>query len=86
MLGEGPDSQGMKSESFFLQWLRARVLAGETQAVVGASLGVCRTLVGQWLSGRSHPSRTVLILGEMLAKRDVGEWPIEPDVNDHSST
>ena len=67
------------ASEFFLKWVRLRIGAGETQASVGAALGVCPALVSLWLSGKSRPSRTVLILGGILAKRDVGAWPIEPD-------
>jgi len=59
----------------FLEWLQIR-LTCESKTAVGQSLGVSHVAVDRWLTGERNPTKTVLILASLLAKRDVGEWPL----------
>jgi hypothetical protein len=62
--------------SEFVAWLVAR-RQRESLAAIGEDLGVSQVAVTLWLQGKRRPSRMALRLGEMLAQRDAGCWPMD---------
>ena len=65
----------MLTYSQLVDYVRARHQR-EPWCAIAVSLGVSRQAVDGWLTGARRPSRTVLILAEMLARRDAGAWPL----------
>jgi len=65
----------MFTRSQLVDYVRARHRC-EPWGAIAASLGVSRQAVDGWLTGARRPSRTVLILAELLARRDAGAWPL----------
>lgn len=59
----------------FLSWVRGR-RAVESLSAIGASLGVSHVAVSGWLSGSRRPSKSAMILGGLLSRRDAGTWPL----------
>ena len=67
----------MFTHSQLLEFIRARHQR-EPLSAIAASLGVSRQAVDGWLTGARRPSRTVLILAALLARRSGSGWPF-PD-------
>lgn len=70
-----PRSSVMLTRSQLIDYVRARHQR-EPWGAIAASLGVSRQAVDGWLTGARSPSRTVLILAGLLARRDAGAWPL----------
>jgi hypothetical protein len=58
----------------FALYLAGRRAKGECLQAIGASFGVSRQAVHQWLTGVARPSGTVLILADVLAGTGPAEW------------
>jgi hypothetical protein len=54
-----------------IAWLRSR-----PQQEIAANMGVSRRALVGWLNGTINPSKTVLILAELLSRQSAGEWPL----------
>jgi hypothetical protein len=52
-------------EGLFLSLIRSR-LAYQTKSAIGRELGVCPISVERWIAGKRRPSRTVVLLAELL--------------------
>ncbi len=65
----------MLTYSQLVDYVRARHQR-ESWCAIAASLGVSRQAVNGWITGARRPSRTVLILARLLARRDAGIWPL----------
>jgi len=67
----------MQTRSQFVTRLQSRRSAGESLASIARGFGVSAVTVKLWLDGKRNPSKTVLILAELLWGGD-GEWPASP--------
>ncbi len=56
----------MQTRSQFVTRLQSRRSAGESLASIARSFGVSAVTVKLWLDGKRNPSKTVLILAELL--------------------
>jgi hypothetical protein len=64
---------GMELRTFLL------ALSARSPVVAARELGVDRVTVSRWLNGTRKPSRTVLLLAELLwGGARSREWPAEP--------
>lgn len=62
--------------SQFIAWLQSRRSTGESLALIADSFGVSAVTVKLWIDGKRNPSRMALVLAELLALRDAGNWPL----------
>ncbi len=60
-----------------MAWLESKRSAGESLASIARGFGVSAVAVKLWRDGKRNPSKTVLILAELLWGGD-GEWPASP--------
>ena len=57
-------------------YLWGRRAHGEQWRTIAGDFGVSVQAADGWLRGTIQPSRTVLILAELLSRQQTGEWPL----------
>jgi hypothetical protein len=57
-------------------YIKRRRAHGDQWRTIADDFGVSVQSADGWLNGTINPSKTVLILAELLSRQSAGEWPL----------